>query len=106
MDTPVFSLDLLPTLLNLFGMEYDSRLLVGRDVFSEEMPLVFWPDYSWKTERGMYDAQSGKYTPLDGQPEDPDYLEYIRSLVINKTNYCRYVADRNYFNYVLEALPS
>lgn len=105
-DTPVFSLDLLPTLLNLFGMEYDSRLLVGRDVFSEEMPLVFWPDYSWKTERGMYDAQSGKYTPLDGQPEDPDYLEYIRSLVINKTNYCRYVADRNYFNYVLEALPS
>ena len=105
-DTPVFSLDLLPTLLNLFGMEYDSRLLVGRDVFSEEMPLVFWPDYSWKTERGMYDAQSGVYTPLDGQPEDPDYLEYIRSLVINKTNYCRYVADRNYFNYVLEALPS
>ena len=54
----------------------------------------------------MYGAQSGNYTPLDGQPEDPDYLEYIRSLVINKINYSRYVADRNYFNYVLEALPS
>ena len=103
-DEPTYSLDILPTLLNLFGLEYDSRLLVGRDVFSEEMPLVLWPDFSWKTQRGSYDAQAGTFESSDGQPEDPEYLDYIRTLVMNKISYCRYVLDRDYFNYVAAAL--
>ncbi len=103
-DEPAYSLDILPTLLNLFGLEYDSRLLVGRDVFSEEMPLVLWPDFSWKTLRGTYDARTGTFVSSDGQPEDPEYLNYIRTLVMNKYNYSRYVLDRDYFNYVAAAL--
>src|SRR5690606_8569400 len=39
-DKPASSLDILPTLLNLFGLEYDSRLLMGRDLFSDSPPLV------------------------------------------------------------------
>ncbi len=39
-EGPVYSLDILPTLSNLFGLPYDSRLLVGRDVFSQQPPLV------------------------------------------------------------------
>ncbi|MBR2809038.1 MAG: LTA synthase family protein, partial [Erysipelotrichaceae bacterium] len=46
-DTPTYSLDIVPTLYNLFGLDYDSRLLVGRDVFSDSAPLVLWPNYSW-----------------------------------------------------------
>ena len=104
MDEPTYSLDILPTLLNLFGLEYDSRLLVGRDVFSGEMPLVLWPDFSWKTPRGSYDAQAGTFESSDGQPEDPEYLDYIRTLVMNKISYCRYVLDQDYCNYVAAAL--
>ncbi|MBQ2227531.1 MAG: LTA synthase family protein, partial [Firmicutes bacterium] len=35
-DFPTYSLDIQPTLCNLFGVEYDSRLFVGQDVFSED----------------------------------------------------------------------
>lgn len=28
------NMDILPTLSNMFGLEYDSRLLMGRDIFS------------------------------------------------------------------------
>lgn len=41
-DTPTSSVDILPTLCNLFGVEWDSRLYVGRDVLSDALPLVFF----------------------------------------------------------------
>ena len=64
-DTPAYSLDMLPTLSNLFGLEYDSRLLIGRDVFSGQMPLVLWNNGSWITERGRYNARTGAYEPAE-----------------------------------------
>ena len=103
-DEPVYSLDILPTLSNLFGVEYDSRLLVGRDVFSGEMPLVLWPDFSWKTEKGIYNAQTGKFTPNPGQEADEEYLSYVHALVQNKITYCRYVLNNDYFKYLDKAL--
>jgi phosphoglycerol transferase MdoB-like AlkP superfamily enzyme len=39
-DEPCSSLDILPTLSNLFGLEYDSRLLMGQDILSDAEPLV------------------------------------------------------------------
>lgn len=59
-DTPTYSLDIVPTLSNLFGLEYDSRLLVGRDVFSEQEPLVLWNNHSWITIEGKYDSKKTK----------------------------------------------
>ena len=34
-DTPMSTLDILPTISNLFELPYDSRLLMGRDIFSD-----------------------------------------------------------------------
>ncbi len=103
-DEPVYSLDILPTLSNLFGVEYDSRLLVGRDVFSEEDALVLWPDYSWKTAWGTYNAQTGVFTPIgDAQVEDSD-IEDTSSKVADKITYSRWVLNEDFFNYVSDAL--
>ena len=49
-DTACSSLDILPTLLNLFGFEYDSRLLMGTDVFSGTAPTVVFADKSFITD--------------------------------------------------------
>lgn len=104
-DEPVYSLDILPTLSNLFGVEYDSRLLVGRDVFSQEEALVLWPDYSWKTALGAYDNQTGVFTPTPGAPQaDEAYLERINALVANKITYCRRVLEADFFNDAAQAL--
>ncbi len=83
---PVSSLDILPTLSNLFGLEYDSRLLPGNDVFSDAERLVFWNDYSWVTEKGTYSAHGNVFTPAEGMEADKDYIERIHADVRNKIN--------------------
>lgn len=103
-DTPTYSLDILPTVSNLFGVEYDSRLLIGRDVFSEEQPLVIWKDHSWKTELGSYDADSGVFTPADGAEVDAGYVEYISAIVANKINFSKLVQNHDYYDYLTPCL--
>ncbi len=100
-DTPTFSLDILPTLSNLFGTEYDSRLMPGRDVFSDQEALVFNSAYDWKTEYGTYIAASGKFIPADESVELPDgYVKRIRTIVKNKMTYCQGVLNNNYFEHL------
>ena len=98
MDAPVYSLDILPTLSNLFGLDYDSRLLVGRDVFSDAEPLVLWPEFSWKTDKGTYDAETKTFTPAEGVTVEEGYVERIKNTVSNKINFCKKVQDQLYFN--------
>ncbi|MBE6128873.1 MAG: hypothetical protein E7185_06320 [Erysipelotrichaceae bacterium] len=100
-DTPVSSLDILPTLSNLFGTDWDSRLLPGRDVFAEgTLPLVFDMYYDWKTDKGSYNAQTGEFTP-SGEAVDAEYIERIKSIVANKITYCEGYNDTDYFAHVL-----
>ena len=73
---PSYSVDILPTLLNLFGVEYDSRLLVGQDLLSPDRDgLVIWPDYSWRTAKGTYYALTNKFVSADGSEPDKEYLK-------------------------------
>ena len=97
-DSPTSSLDVLPTLFNLFGVEFDSRLLPGRDVFSDAEALVFFSGYDWKTELGTYYASSGKFVPASEDTVIPEgYVAQIKSIVRNKINYCKGVLDTDYF---------
>ena len=96
-DDPVYSLDILPTLSNLFGVDYDSRLLVGRDVFSDAEPLVLWPNSSWKTDKGTYNASTGIFTPAEGAVVDDGYVKRISAIVVNKISYSRQVLSQDYF---------
>ena len=103
-EEPVFSLDLVPTLSNLFGLEYDSRLLVGRDVFSDELPLVFWPTYSWKTDKGSYNSNTRTFTPAEGVTVDEAYVEYVKSVVANKITFSKAVQKQNYYTLLLKLM--
>ena len=105
-DTPTYSLDILPTISNLFGVEYDSRLLVGRDVFSDAEPIVLWYDYTWKTDKGSYNSETRKFTPADGVSVDSDYVERIKNIVYNKIYYSREVQNTDYFNYLAKAMTA
>ncbi len=108
---PVCSVDMLPTLSNLFGLEYDSRMLAGRDVFAENMePLVIFLNYHWLTDRGYYNAETREYTPNEGcsfdGANDPDfasdkeYVEYINKIVKNKMIFSQNVPLYDYYNVV------
>ena len=103
-EEPVYSLDILPTLSNLFGLEYDSRLIVGRDVFSDAEAIALWYDYTWVTEKGTYDSQNRKFIPRDGETVDEAYIQRIKDIVYNKIYYSREVQNTDYFNYLAEAM--
>ena len=103
-EDPVYSLDILPTLSNLFGVEYDSRLIVGRDVFSDAEPIVLWYDYTWRTDKGSYDSSTRKFTPDEGVEVDQAYVDRISGIVYNKIYYSREAQNTDYFNYLAEAM--
>ena len=104
-DTPVSALDILPTLSNLFGLEYDSRLLIGRDVFSDTEALVFWPlSYSWKTEKGYYNGLEATFTPAEGVEVSDSYIQSISALVKNKIVFSRAVQNYDYYNLISKLL--
>ena len=99
-EDPVFSLDILPTLSNLFDVNYDSRLMVGRDVFSEAEPIIFWADRSWMTDKGSYNVSKKTFTPRPGVEVAEDYVSTISSIVKNKINFSKSTQKEDYFDYV------
>ncbi len=104
-DTPVSSVDMLPTLCNLFGVEWDSRLYVGRDVLSDALPLVFFGNYDWKTDLGYYSAAKNIFTPTDENTVIPeDYVNQISSMVRNRMTFSKSVLSHDYYTHVFDAV--
>ncbi len=103
-DTPTSSVDILPTLCNLFGVEWDSRLYVGRDVLSDALPLVFFGNYDWKTDLGHYSASRNIFTPTDENAVIPEgYVKQISGMVRNRMTFCKSVLSHDYYTHVYDA---
>ena len=103
-DTPASSVDILPTLCNLFGVEWDSRLYVGRDVLSDALPLVFFGNYDWKTDLGHYNSTKNIFTPTDENADiSEDYVKQISSIVRNRMTFSKSVLSHDYYTHVYNA---
>lgn len=101
-DKVSYQLDALPTILNLFGIEYDSRLLMGTDIMSDSDPLVIYNDRSWITDKGRYNANNKKFTSTNGEEVSKEYIEKINSIVANKYSMSALMLDKNYYKYVIK----
>ena len=94
------SLDVMPTLANLFGLEYDSRLMAGRDILSDEPGLVIFSNYSFLTDQGAYDSTTDTFTMFDGSEPDPDYVAERVAEVQNRVAYSAAILDWDYYRVV------
>lgn len=63
------SMDIIPTLLNLFGFEYDSRLYAGRDIFSDQEGLVIFNDRSFVSDTVYYSRKAKTTVWKEDLPE-------------------------------------
>lgn len=97
-DEPTYSIDLLPTLSNLFGLEYDSRLLMGRDFLSDASPLVCFSNRSWITDKGRYDSSTKTFTPNEGVTVADDYAKTVSAIVSRKMSYSDLILKKDYYN--------
>lgn len=98
-DDYASSLDILPTVLNLFGIEFDSRLLMGTDIFSDNDKIIIFNDRSWITEYGKYNATKSIFTPFKENITE-DYIEKINNIVYNKYVISKNILETNYYKYV------
>lgn len=79
----VSSIDVLPTIYNLFGIKYDSRLLMGRDALSDAEGLVILSDRSFINEFGSYNSITGKYTKFKEDVSN-DHIEKLNHEVYQR----------------------
>ena len=93
------SLDIIPTLSNLFGMEYDSRLLMGRDIFSTSDQLVVFANRSFITEKGMYNSVTREFTPFEGVvlEDEQTYISDMKNEVNNMFVASAGILDKDYY---------
>ena len=82
------SLDILPTVLNLFGIEYDSRLLIGRDVLSNASPLVIFSDRSFITDENT-EIEEG-------------YVQKINNIIYKKYQMSRLILENDYYRKIMK----
>ncbi len=103
-DKITCSLDIIPTLCNLFGLEYDSRLLMGYDMLSTAPSLVIFDNYSWLSDAGYYNAKTRTFTPAEGVEVDSSYVSTMNTVVSNKFKYSAKILERDYYGYLQDKL--
>ncbi len=106
MEEPVYvdkycsSLDIAPTLSNLFGLTYDSRLYIGTDIFAPEANWVIFDDKSFINDKIMYNAGKNKVTPLTDEDISKEYvkecIQYVNDLFWNSAH----IIDKDYYGYL------
>ena len=90
-DKVTSSIDVLPTIANLFDLDTDYRYYSGKDAFSEEGGYVFFNDSSW------YDGSI--YRTASTEPTS--YTLRIDEEIAQRREMNRLVLKNNYFEYLL-----
>lgn len=110
---PCSAVDIVPTLSNLFGLEYDSRLLSGRDVLDKDydagsasgsIPLVILPTSSgnsWATAAGVFEATTRTFNARPGVTAEEDYVSRVNNIVALQYNYAQQLIARDYYRVAL-----
>ena len=101
------TVDILPTILNLFGFEYDSRLLIGTDVFSDAMQVAILSDQSFITDILKFDSSTGEVTYFVDPADYPSgyldqYLAAMIKTIKNRLTVSAAILNYDYYNFVFE----
>ena len=103
-DKPCCQVDILPTVSNLLGLEYDSRMLSGRDILSDSEGLVIFTSRSWRSDRGFYNRYTQTFTPAEGvtmtQEEQDQYVSTMKKLVEYKLACTPIIVENDFYNLI------
>ncbi|NLD88114.1 MAG: sulfatase-like hydrolase/transferase [Clostridiales bacterium] len=103
------SMDLLPTLLNLFGFEYDSRMYAGRDIFSDVEGMVIFNDRSFVTDSCIYNKKAKQTKWLTGEDGrlkvaesmQDAYFDAMKQEVKDRYQFSAYILQENYYQDII-----
>ena len=100
-DKVCSQVDILPTLLNLLGAEYDSRMLAGTDALSDREGLAVFFSQSWISDQGSYSRYTQEFLPAQGvsmtEEEKAAYVEKINETVSCRLRLGELIVDTDYY---------
>lgn len=98
-------MNIIPTLANLFNLDYDPRFYLGEDLFSEDFSdRVVFADSSWEDSIARYDAGSATVTYFGDETYSTKELQAINSDIYQKKEMSKLAIMHNYFNYLEKKL--
>ena len=101
-DKVCCQVDILPTVSNLLGLEYDSRMLAGSDILSTSEGLVVFSSRCWKSDRGFYNRFTQTFTPAPGvtmtAQEQEDYVSTMKRLVSYKLGCTVRIVENDFYS--------
>lgn len=97
------NVDILPTILNLWGFEYDSRMLAGTDVFSDGTHAAVLINKSFLTEKVWFNANTGETRYLVDEALLPaGYIENMNRLIATRFSISSDILNTAYYNFVFD----
>ena len=93
-------IDVLPTILNLFDIPYDSRLLIGHDILSDTPGLAIFSDRSWVSDKGSYWSLQNKFVAKNKEVSQ-DYIDEINAQVANDFAISNQIIKYNFYSKLL-----
>jgi len=96
-EKPCSSIDVIPTLCNLFGLDYDSRLIIGRDILSSAPGLVPTNKFCFVSELGKYYKNTNTFIPNEGVTVPEGYVEQTFKEVQRMVNYSGRILFNDYY---------
>lgn len=100
-DKVASQIDVLPTILNLFGIDYDSRLLLGNDIFSDAEGFAIFSNRSWVSDKGKYFANSG-FVANEKETVDNSYIETMNNRVSNSFTLSKIIMENDLYRKILK----
>ena len=97
-DKVSMSIDVLPTVYNLFGIDYDSRLFAGSDILSTREGMAIFNERSWVTDKGKYFGSSNNF--VQNEEVDGNYIKTINNIMNNKISISKLIVKNNYYDYL------
>lgn len=95
--------DVLPTILNLWGFPYDSRLYPGTDVFSDGVHAAVLIDHSFLTDKVWFNSNTGEVRYLVPPEEVPEnYVESMNQLIASRFEFSAEILRNNYYQHFFQ----
>lgn len=99
-ERPASSMDIIPTISNMLGLDYDSRLFMGRDIFAPGEPLIIFNNRSFITDKGRYNSKTKVFEPTPGVNVGEDYVKRVSGIINGRFYYSAKILETNYFSKV------
>lgn len=104
-DSYTSYINILPTVANLFDLDYDPRLYMGSDLLSKDYEsMVIFADGSWKNEYAYYNASRSSIEYYTDKTYTIEELQNINNKIDLKIKMSGLAIKNNYFNYLYNSL--